>query len=551
MTGLARAWNSMGRRTGLALIVVGVAVVAEAVLSHVYRIGWSGEYGAHRLLALALGAAAIVCGAIRLAQTWSGLPTEQEIAAFARRWLPFALAGVIYFLACLIAAPVPEGDQPHYELESVGLAYEQTRDMTKDYSLPERYRLMFPLGVTDIHAAHYKRGGEFVAVQNVGLPLLLAPALPVIKEIQVLSPGRELWPWHIEIILMAALAAQLLYGILRRLRPSRPGLVACVWGATVFSAPLVIYASQVYPEIPAMLLALIAVDALTRPATRGTIVLGASAAALMPWMHVRFLPISVVLAAGFALRAIGTLHSEDRDRRAALGRSAWAIVPLAVSLILMAIAFQRWYGSPSPTAQYRLPSTRDPRTLSKSWIGIAGAFWSSERGWLPYAPLAILALSGVGYTVRRYGRWALFGLAVAGAYLLAYTIAGAEPGFAFPGRYVIVLMPFAAIPLLLLVADLPAVRLLFWPLAAFTLYLAFAVVFEPPPSVAGVPGVTGPGYPQLMWPWFVNLWPAITPTAGHLYPDIAPVVAWSAALLALCLAGYFLLPRFARSTPAH
>ena len=461
--------------------------------------------------------------------------------------MPFLAAVIVYFFAYVIMAPVPNGDQPNYELEAVGLAYDQTRDMTADYTLPERYRLVFPLGVSGVEAYRYKHGGELVSVHNVGLPLLLAPALPWISEGQVLSPGKDLWPWHLEIILMAALAAQLLYGILRRLRPQHPYLVAGVWASVVFSAPMVVYASQVYPEMPAVLLALIAVDALLKPPSRRTIVYGAGASALLPWLHVRFLPIAALLAVGFAMRAVAALPAEQRRTAATVRSAAWAIVPLLLSLVVMAIAFQHWYGSPWPGAQYRLAQTRQAQTLSASWTTLAGGFWSAQNGWLPFAPVCILALASIGYTVGRYRVWALFGLAVAGAYLLVLTIQGSDLGFSFAGRYELILMPFAAIPLVIAVADLAPVRWVFWPLAAVTLYLALAVMFEPPPSVAGVPGVTGPGYPQLLWPWFVHIWPEIVPSAAHFYPDASAVLTWSLALLSVAVAGYFVASNRRRS----
>jgi len=402
---------------------------------------------------------------------------------------------------------------------------------------------MFPLGLPDVHAYRYKPGGELVGVANVGLPLLLAPAVPWVRAGQALSPGKERWPWNVEIILLAALAAQLLYRILRRLRPQYPLLVAGVWASVVFSAPMVVYASQIYPEIPAVLLALIAVDALLKAPRRHTIAIGACACALLPWVHVRFLPIAALLVLGLAIRALAALPAEQRHAAAGVRSAAWAIGPLLLSLVVMGIAFEHWYGSPLPNAQYRLAQTRQPRTLSDSWTALTGTFWSAERGWLPYAPVYILALASLGYTVRRYRLWALFGLVVAGAYLLNLTIQGSNPGFSFAGRYAVILMPFAAVSLLIAVTDLAPVRWVFLPLAAFTLFLTLAIVLEPPPSVAGVPGVTGPGYPLQLWSWFVHIWPNIIPSDSHLYPDAGTLLAWSFTLLAVSVAGYFVSPR--------
>ncbi len=291
--------------------------------------------------------------------------------------------------------------------------------------------------------------------------------------------------------------------------------------------------------MPAVLLALIAVDALMRPPTRRTVALGASAAALMPWFHVRFLVVAALLVLALAFRGVAALPAEQRRGAAGVKRAAWAIVPLLLSLILTGIAFQHWYGSPWPNAQYGVPQLRQPLTLSASWVSLAGGFWSAQRGWLPFAPVCILALASIGYVLRRHRIWTLFGLAVAAAYLLGLTIEGTSIGFSFAARYQLILMPFAAIPLLIATADFPSLRWVFWPLAAITLYLTVAIVLEPPPTIAGVPGVTGPGYPQLLWPWFVDIWPAVVPSAAHFYPDAGAVIGWSAALLAVSVGGYF------------
>jgi hypothetical protein len=300
--------------------------------------------------------------------------------------------------------------------------------------------------------------------------------------------------------------------------------------------------------MPAVLLALIAADALLKPPSRSTIALGATAAALMPWLHVRFLPTAALLVLGLAIRAVGRLPDRRRRGIAAARTAAWAIVPLLVSVVVMGFAFRHWYGSFSPSAPYAPAQTSQPQTLSASRATLAGAFWSSGRGWLPYAPIGIVALASIGYAIRRYRAWGFFALAVAVVYLLTITVEGSEPGFAFAGRYEVILMPFAALPLLIAAVDLRAVRRLLWPLAALTLYLTLAVIFEPPSSVAGVPGVTGPGYPQLLWPWFTKIWPQIVPSPTHFYPDASAVLAWSLPLLAVSIAGYLLAARRSASS---
>ena len=257
----------------------------------------------------------------------------------------------------------------------------------------------------------------------------------------------------------------------------------------------------------------------------------------------RFLPIAALLVLGLAIRMFASVTAERRGTTAGIRSAAWAVGPLVLSMVVMGIAFAHWYGSPLPSAPYRLAQTRQAQTLSASWATLTGAFWSAQRAWLPFAPIGILALACLGYTVRRYRLWALFGLAVAGAYLLTVTLQGSDPGFSFAGRYEVILIPFAAFPLLIAATDLAPVRWVMWPLVALTLYLTVAVVLEPPPAVAGVPGVTGPGYPSLLWSWFVHIWPEIIPSAAHFYPDAGAVLGWSSVLLAISVAGYFICPR--------
>ena len=180
---LAKTWSAIGRRGIAALILVGGVLVAEAIMSHVRDVGWSGHYGWQRVLMMAVGVIAILAGAVRAWQSHGEGFSQNELAGIGAAGLPFfdRRHRVLHRIRAHVPRPL-EGDQPHYELQSVGLAYEQTRDMTKDYALPDRFHIMFPLGLPSIEAACYKPGGELVGEHNVGLPLLLAPLVPWVEE---------------------------------------------------------------------------------------------------------------------------------------------------------------------------------------------------------------------------------------------------------------------------------------------------------------------------------------------------------------------------------
>lgn len=517
-------WHALGRRGAVALTVVGVLLIAEGTISHRYVFAW-----------WSVGAGAIVAGAICAWQTRSGWPSQPAVKRLARRWIPFLVAVIVYFTAFAILNPQPFGDQPYYELESLGLAYEETRDMSLDYTLPSRIRLVFPYRPLAPQSYRYKRGGELLSVHNVGLPLLLALAVPWVTPHSAVSLDQHRWPWNVEIVLIAALAAQLLYRMMKRLRPEHPGLVAAVWASVVFSPPMVIYASQIYPEMPAVLLALIAVDALVKPPSQRTTLVGAVSCALLPWLHVRFLPIAALLALALAIRSLSAVVPEQRRSVVGARSTAWALMPLLLSLVVMGVAFQRWYGSALPNAPYRLPQTHLPESLSAVWRAVIGGFWGNQEGLLPVAPVCILALASVGYAARRYRAWTLFGVAVASIYMATIGIEGSYGAFSFGGRYELIVVPFAALALLIAVCDLAQLRPIFWAFALVTLYLTLAITFAPPLTVKRI------GYraSTQFWSWFIHIWPTIIPSTGNRYPGAAQALAWTSVLLAASVAGYF------------
>jgi hypothetical protein len=160
-------------------------------------------------------------------------------------------------------------------------------------------------------------------------------------------------------------------------------------------------------------------------------------------VHVRFLAVTLALA------AIGVWRCWGDARRWTL--LAAFLAPLLVSGVTMALLFQHWYGSWLPTAQYGL--SESPRSWPGTYRNAVGDLIGFEYGWLPIAPVHLLGLVGVGVLVGRLGRSALAGVLGAGVYLLA--ISGAGLGFGggtFPGRFLVVIIPLIAVPLLVVLA---------------------------------------------------------------------------------------------------
>jgi len=518
----------MSPRVAWGVLALGVAGVAEILLAHHYAITNPDAFDAGQLAVLSAGIVATLVGGILVWRTWQGLPSEEEVGRAGRRWTPFIVAFVVYLVGFLVMAPIPVGDQPHFQLEALSLAYDLDRDLDNDYR--ERAFQVFPRGAGDRHAAQYTPGGPFVSYHSVGLPLLLAPGVVGVQAMNQINPRLRLWPWQLTMIAMASLAALLLYRILGRLGLGTRPLRIAIWAAVVFSAPMVVFASQTYTEIPAALLVLIAVHALLRTPTRSAILVGACAMAYLPWLNARFFPVALLLCVALAARAIMALPVAARDRATSVKAAAPALVPLLLSFVALSIMFWHWYGSPLLNAQYKYPGHPDSGT-KEAYRAWAGNVWSARSGWLPYAPTALLALGSLALSWRRFGRPALVALMIAGSYVALVVVVGGNAGFAFPGRLFVILMPLTAIPLLVLAERSRVGRSAVLALGALSLMITAAFVLEPPPSVTSTPGQLVAYTPNNLWQWYADLWPRVEVSAR--YPDLAAICALTGALLVL------------------
>jgi hypothetical protein len=422
----------------------------------------------------------------------------------------FVVALLVYAAALAIAQPSPVGDEPHYALEAISLARDGDRDLANQYGDVGLLRSVYGSDQLTPQGFVYPGRHEVVSVHNVGLPLLLVPAALVSTD-----PGVM----RLEMVVIAALAAALLMALLERVPLGTARQRWLAWAAVVLSAPMVVYGSGLFGETPAAVLILAAVLWLTPPrrvpgeppwAGPGPAALaGAStAAALLPWLNFRYAPFAAVIvlvALWSALRRPAA--GSERDGGAVGAQRAVGVVailaPLVLSGVLLAWGFHHWYGSISPNAQYAFSDST--RTLSGAYRYLFGGLLSPRFGWLPQAPVALLAVAGMGLAVVRLGRAALIGALAAALYLVAVALSGVGfPGISFAGRLQVVVMPLAAVPLLVLLAALPRARWPFAALLALTLVLSAYVTFKPTPSAAwGEPGtfLARTGYSTL-WPDF-------------------------------------------------
>jgi len=401
-----------------------------------------------------------------------------------RTLIAAAVALVLFTGALITINPPLDGDEPHYEVLAASIARDLDTDVANEYDDADLLQEIYGGTSLDAHAFEFPGGHGLRSIHGVGLPILLAPVALV-----TFSP---FW-MHMVVVVVAAIGAGLLMALLEMIPFGRPWERWAAWAAVVLSAPIVVYSGQLYPEILGATLTLGAAVLLARARPGPWAMAGAGLlAAALPWAHVRFLAVTLALA------AIGVWRCWGAERRWTL--IAAFLAPLAVSGVAMALLFQHWYGSWLPTAQYGLSDS--PRSWPGTYRNAVGNLLGSEYGWLPIAPIHLLGLVAVGVLVGRVGRSALAGVLGAGVYLLA--ISGAGLGFGggtFPGRFLVVLIPLIAVPLLV---GLATIRTWWWRaacllLGAITVALTVDAVRTNASPGATLPGSLGARY-ERVWP---------------------------------------------------
>ena len=226
---------------------------------------------------------------------------------------------------------------------------------------------VFPLDPVR-HAADYDGSGQLRPLHGVGLSALLAPAVGAGRpDGRAARDGPDRGAPRRPALPPAS-------------RPAASGAAteSLPGSAVVGCSPLLVFASQIYPEFPAALLIVVALRVMVRHASSpAALALGATAGAALVWLHVRYLPLAMGVFAGlgprrrallagtapsrrgiratvadYAATALRNWRTRDRPGRRPGSRSGSAPSPRA---------FQCWYGTPDPTAPYRAFSTHERR----------------------------------------------------------------------------------------------------------------------------------------------------------------------------------------------
>jgi hypothetical protein len=455
-----RGWDRAGSRAILADALTSLGGLAP-LAAQAHPSTWIDLGNLFFVLFLAAKGALLVWFALVNADSFDTAPV--------RLWI-LATSLLLYAGATIPVARASQtdGDEPHYLLATHSLVADGDLDLANNYRRMD-YLDFSPVELGVRHVLVNRRSQD-VPIHDLGLSVLLVPGYAL--------AGRR--GAMFELNLIASLLALGIYDLARRLGAS-PAAAVRGWGLFAFTSPLLVYSSQIYPELVGGTLLVWTVIEFARaretssavPLVRAGVLL-----ALLPWFSVRYW--FLVLPLGLAI-LFWVISPVREPRRSVAGRAALLLLPGLASVALFALIDSRLYQSPVPNAGYVLyilrnrPPMFTPKLLD---ISLLGLLFDRAFGLLTTAPIYLIAIAGIAAAWK-------FSPPVAAAILITvaefFVFAGINQywygGYAPPPRYIF--------PVVALLAGFaarglegrdpkPIVRFLAgWSLAVAVLYSAF------------------------------------------------------------------------------
>ncbi len=291
-----------------------------------------------------------------------------------------------------------------------------------------------------------KRGGYY-QIYLPGFSAFLFPAYFLDRHVLALRPTTggefpaELILCNMTVLFLFGLCAVALFRLLRHALQS--DALAFVWAAVgILTLPTAAFAFQFYPELVALLFAILVTTYVWFHAPQSVALMAAAAGvatAGLAWLHPRFLPLSLCL--GFS--AIVRTRSPE-SRLAFLGAAG------LVFFTVTAFAY-RVTGSWMPTALWDAPGSEATLRLEAAPLAVLGYALHRIWGMAPHTPLLLGALPGLAILARLSFAQALYLLTVC----LALTVPAAahtlNAAGGSPGRLIVAIVPLLIWPVAVVV----------------------------------------------------------------------------------------------------
>jgi hypothetical protein len=339
-------------------------------------------------------------------------------------------AAVMAWTAPLIAVRATDGerttaDEPQYLLTAISLGEDLSLDV-RDERAAERHREFHEAGLP--LQEELRPDGSRVSPHDPLFPALLAVPMVV-------------GGWIAAKLTLAAtagaLAAAMLWVAVHRFDVPL-GVAVLAVAAFSLAAPLAVYGTQVYPELPAALAVTVAIGVLTGPADRRAVgVLGVTVVAL-PWLAVKYLPVAA------ALFLVGAVRLWARDRRALAGLTA----ALGVAGVVYLAAHQAWFGGWTAYAagDHFVTGEFGAVGFDPDYGGrahrLTGLLVDRGFGLAAWQPAFLLAVPAVAALARRRPPgWHALAVPLTTGWLTATFVALSMHDWAWPGRQLVVVTP--------------------------------------------------------------------------------------------------------------
>lgn len=355
---------------------------------------------------------------------WLRRPRAHQAAAL---WLVAAVAMGASAKRLTHTVLFPSGDEPHYLVMAQSLWRDGDLAIENNHRRGD-YKEYFG---RDLEPHYLTRGadGEIYSVHPVGMPLLAVPAYAlggydgVVALFVVMAATALVVAWWWVVGLSAA-----------------PGTSTVAWAAIALSAPFLVNAFTIYPEVPAALFVTLAVALTMRaqPDARSWHDVAVSLlAGTLPWLSTKYAPMSAAVLAVALGRRWWPLHASDA-RAGALPASLRLCAPYGLMLLGWFGFFRAYWGTPWPSAPY---GTMTQTELDNTFFGVPGLLFDQEYGLLVYAPAYVLAGTGLWTMLRRPGPLRRVGLEVLLVFAALLGTVGAFRiwwgGSAAPGRPIV------------------------------------------------------------------------------------------------------------------
>ena len=323
------------------------------------------------------------------------------------------------------------GDSPQYLLIANALVHDWSVDL-----MPSIMREDHIHWINEPIGGHGKphNGVEHYSKYKSGFSAALAPFFAA-----GWWTGGDLRLWMVfAVLFFGGATAWMLWGLLHRDLGLSPSASAMGAASVMFTFPMIVYSSQIYPEIFAALMVAIMLRMLARAEKAGLpegVIMGAAVGMLL-FQHERFF--------FFGGPAIAAYFWLTRKRVAKVW-PAYILTLIAFAALNIGDLYARHFPIiPAPGQHGRAGGYWNPEGVYTGWFG---ALFDMGHGLLPYAPLFIMAPAWIIVALRqRPGLCAPLLALGAGVYLMVLSYAEWWGGLCPPGnRYLVAYYPLMAV----------------------------------------------------------------------------------------------------------